>query len=113
MRVALEVECVAQRLEHIEDLVEGQLVEVGHRHRARQWEPVHVAGHIGRLELGGAGASTERHQVVGDDLAAQEQRNGICAAHDSNAFMNSTASLCTSWVAAQVMRSSSTPRFSL
>ena len=111
--VGVEHERVAERFKHVEDFAEGDVVQVGHRHRTRQWQAVHVAGHIGRLELGGTAACAEGHQVVGDQFAPQEKRNGIGTAHDSNAFMKLTASLCTSWVAAQVMRSSSTPCFSL
>ena len=96
VRVAVEVERVAQSGEHVDDLIEGQLVEVGHRHRTRQRQVVHMAGHIGRVELGVAAASADGHQVVGDDLAAQKERHGVCAVHDSNAFMKSTASLWTS-----------------
>jgi hypothetical protein len=110
--VRLEVQRVAESFEHIEDLVEGQLVEVAHLRGAAQRQLLDVLAHVRRLESRRADAGIERHQVIGDDPPSQEQRDGV-SDHKSRPFMKSTASLCTSCVAAQVIRSSSTPSFSL
>src|SRR6202020_3360263 len=71
-----------------------------------------VFSQVGRLELCRTHASIERHKVIGDDAPAQEQWHRV-GDHSSTPFMKFTASLCTSCVAAQVIRSSSTPCFSL
>src|SRR5271168_929283 len=112
MGVRLEVECVAEGFEHVEDFVEAQLVEVAQLRRAAQRQPVDVLAHVGRRELRRADAGVERDEVIGDDLSPQEQRDRV-GDHSSTPFMKFTASLCTSCVAAQVIRSSSTPCFSL
>ena len=112
VRVRLEIQRVAEGGKHIEDLVEAQLVEVAHVRRAAQRQSLDVLAHLGRGELRCADAGIERDEVVGDDLSPQEQRDRV-SDHRSTPFMKFTASLCTSCVAAQVIRSSSTPFFSL
>ena len=113
MSVGVEVQRVAQGFEHIEDLVEAHRVEVAHLAGVFERQLLDVLGHVGCLELRGTAAGFERHQVVGDHLPAQEQRDGVGGVTESSPFMKSMASFCTSWVAAQVIRSSSTPCFSL
>ena len=110
--VLVEIERLAQRLEHVEDLVERDLVEIGERHRVAERKPVDVPGRVRSLEGAPAPAPTELDPVGFDHLAPQDHRNTE-GTHHSTPFRNSRASSWTSCVALHVMRSSSIPCFSL
>src|ERR1700744_1963149 len=113
MGVAVEVQCVAQGFEDVEDFPEADLVQVRQFAGATQRQPFDVGGHVRSLKFRCSAACSECHEIVGDELPAQEQRDRVGGTHRSTPFMKSIASLCTSWVAAQVILSSSTPCFSL
>src|SRR5262249_42791955 len=98
--------------EHVGDLRERHGLEVGERHRARERQLVDVLARVGRRERARARASAELDPVTLDQLAADEQRNAE-RAHPSIPCMKRSASDFTSSVAEQLIRSSSTPFFSL
>src|SRR5262249_75074 len=97
--------------QQVEDLVEGHRVQVGHIRRAAQWERVRMLDWIHCLEIVLEPAG-ERHQIIGDQLTADEQRHGECG-HGWNSRKKSMASLWTSCVAAQEILSSWASFFSL
>jgi hypothetical protein len=91
MLVLLEVEGLAQGLEHVEDLVEGNLVEIGEGERTCQGKPLHMGGRVRCLEGDAAAPSAERRPVLLDHLAPQKERDAEVA-HDSISFRKFTAS---------------------
>src|ERR1700737_4172506 len=113
MDVGVEIQRVAQRTENVEDVVEAELGEIRHLRRALKRELRDILAHVGRLELRTPVARLKCDEVVGDGLTAQEQRDDVRATHTVTLFMKSTASFCTTCVAAQVMRSTPPPFFSL
>src|SRR5690625_1137732 len=101
--IVLKLQRASEFGEHIEDLVERDLVKVGHGRWVAQRQRMHMLDRVGCFEavtLAGA----ELDQVVGNQLTADEQRHR--EGRHANSFKKSMASFCTSCVAAQDILSS-------
>src|SRR5258705_3948381 len=112
VRILLEVERSAERVEDIEDLGERNRMQVAEVHRTRQRQLGGPTVRVRCEERPTAATPPELDPIVFDHPTAQEDRHSE-RAHASNPERKLTASSLTCCVAEQLIRSSSTPCFSL
>jgi hypothetical protein len=110
--IGLEVERSTEGVEDIQYLGERDRVQVAEVHRTAERQMPGPAMWVGSEERTTAATPRELNPIILDHLAAQEERHPE-RAHPSKPERNLTASSFTCCVAEQLIRSSSTPCFSL